>query len=41
MAATSYKPTINCDVLIIGAEVMGLATGIALLESKTKQLKIK
>ena len=34
MSATSYKPTINCDVLIIGAGVMGLATGIALLESK-------
>lgn len=34
MSATSYKPTITCDVLIIGAGVMGLATGIALLESK-------
>ena len=34
MSATSYKPTVNCDVLIIGAGVMGLATGIALLESK-------
>lgn len=34
MSATSYKSTIDCDVLIIGAGVVGLATGIALLESK-------
>ena len=34
MSASSFKPTINCDVLIIGAGVIGIATGIALLESK-------
>ena len=34
MAATAQKQPINCDILIIGAGVMGLATGIALLESK-------
>jgi L-2-hydroxyglutarate oxidase LhgO len=34
MAATAHKQPINCDVLIIGAGVMGLATGIALLEAK-------
>ena len=34
MSATAYKQPINCDILIIGAGVMGLATGIALLEAK-------
>lgn len=34
MAATAHKQPTNCDVLIIGAGVMGLATGIALLEAK-------
>ena len=34
MAATSYKSPIKCDVLIIGGGAMGLATGIALLQSK-------
>ena len=34
MAATAHMQPTNCDVLIIGAGVMGLATGIALLEAK-------
>lgn len=34
MAATTHKQLTNCDVLIIGAGVMGLATGISLLEAK-------
>ena len=34
MAATAHKQPINCDILIIGAGVMGLATGITLLEAK-------
>jgi L-2-hydroxyglutarate oxidase LhgO len=34
MAVTAHKQPTNCDVLIIGAGVMGLATGIALLEGK-------
>jgi L-2-hydroxyglutarate oxidase LhgO len=33
MAATAHKQPTNCDVLIIGAGVMGFATGIALLEA--------
>ena len=34
MAATTHKQLTNCDVLIIGAGVIGLATGISLLEAK-------
>lgn len=34
MAATAHKQPTNCDVLIIGAGVMGLAIGIALLEAE-------
>jgi L-2-hydroxyglutarate oxidase LhgO len=34
MAVTAHKQPINCDLLIIGAGVIGLATGIALLEAK-------
>ena len=36
MATTAHKQPINCDILIIGAGVMGLATGIALLEAKPR-----
>ena len=36
MDTASRKQPIKCDILIIGAGVMGLATGIALLEAKPK-----
>ena len=35
MPATTYKSPVKCDILIIGGGVMGLATGIALLQSKS------
>ena len=34
MSSTALKPKTKCDILILGAGVVGLATGIALLESK-------
>ena len=34
MRSTALKPKTKCDILILGAGVVGLATGIALLESK-------
>jgi L-2-hydroxyglutarate oxidase LhgO len=34
MTATAHKQPISCDVLIIGAGVIGLGTGIALLEAR-------
>lgn len=36
MIPDQYNPTVKCDVLIIGAGVMGLAIGTALLEAKPR-----
>ena len=34
MSVTSPQSKIPCDILILGAGVVGLATGIALLEAR-------